>query len=188
MLVAEMLAIHFCSDRRECIAVLTELLDEVRRRVSGNLSVLPEDAARIFIVNPATDMRLMNLLEDCGGRVCGTEYLFSHALDEIPTDVEPMESLARMMMSDTMIGPASQRADRICRDISAFGAEGVLIARIPGASHCAIEGAIITSVVRTRLGLPVVEVEVPPVIDAFIPTIRTRIEGLVETVKFARKK
>ena len=35
MLIAEMLAIHFCSDRDETIAVLEELLAEVSRRVDG---------------------------------------------------------------------------------------------------------------------------------------------------------
>ena len=35
MLIAEMLAIHFCSDHNETIAVLAELLDEVDRRVEN---------------------------------------------------------------------------------------------------------------------------------------------------------
>jgi benzoyl-CoA reductase/2-hydroxyglutaryl-CoA dehydratase subunit BcrC/BadD/HgdB len=40
MLIAEMLAIHFCSDRAESVAVLQELLDEVRRRVDRRAGVL----------------------------------------------------------------------------------------------------------------------------------------------------
>ena len=85
MLIAEMLAIHFCSDLDECIVVLEELLGEVRRRVGKPaLGVLPAGAVRVFWVNPVADLWVMNLLEDCGGRICGTEYLFSHALDMIP--------------------------------------------------------------------------------------------------------
>ncbi|MBI5725724.1 MAG: 2-hydroxyacyl-CoA dehydratase [Planctomycetes bacterium] len=188
MLVAEMLAIHFCSDRQECQAVLEELLAEVNRRIAAGLGVQKADAAGIFVVNPPADLRLMNLLEDCGGRVCGSDYMFGHALDEIPPDVEPMEALARTALADPMAGPAGQRADRILRDAEAFGAEAVLICRIPGASHCATEGAVIAGAVEASASLPVVEIEVPPLIDSVRPNIQTRIEALVETARRARRR
>lgn len=187
MLIAEMLAIHFCSDRDECRAVLTELRDEVERRVRHGQSVLSPDAVRVFCVNPVADLRVMNLLEDCGGRVCGTDYLFYHALDEIPEDLPPMEALARMALADPMVGSSADRAERIGREIEAFAAEAVLIFRIPGASHCAVEGAIIGDDVRRRHGLPVAEVEIPPITDALQPTVRTRLEGLMETARGRRK-
>ena len=182
MLIAEMLAIHFCSDRAESVAVLTALLDEVKRRTDTGRGVLPEGAARVFWVNPVADLRAMNLLEDCGGRLCGTEFLFSHALDPIPEDLPTMESLARMSLADPMVGPSADRAHRIVRDARACGAEAVVVSRIPGASHCALEGTVIAEVVRTQLGLPVVELEVPPVADPMLPTLRTRLEAVTETV------
>jgi len=182
MLIAEMLAIHFCSDRAEAVAVLNGLLDEVKRRTEDGQGVLPEGAARVFWVNPVADLRAMNLLEDCGGRLCGTEFLFSHALDPIPEDLPPMEALARMALADPMVGPSADRASRIVRDARAFGAEAVVVSRIPGASHCALEGAVIAEIVRTELDLPVVELEVPPVADPMLPTLRTRLEAIAETV------
>ena len=188
MLVAEMLAIHFCSDREEAILVLEDLVAEARKRVAAKQGVLPKEAARVFWVNPVADLRAMNLLEACGGRVCGTEYLFCHALDEIPEDLPPMEALARMALADPMVGPAADRAERICRDIREFGAEALLISRIPGASHCATEGEIIGEIVSSRLGIPSVEIEVPPVADAFQSTLRTRMEALVEAVRERRGK
>ena len=59
----------------------------------------------------------------------------------------------------------------------------MVISRIPGASHCALEGVLIGDVVRRRLGLPTVEIEVPPITDALEPSLRTRLEALVETAK-----
>jgi benzoyl-CoA reductase/2-hydroxyglutaryl-CoA dehydratase subunit BcrC/BadD/HgdB len=188
MLIAEMLAIHFCSDRQEAIAVLTELLEEVKARVQAGVGVLDVDAARIFWVNPVADLQVMNLLEDCGGRICGTEYLFSHALDEIPQDVPPLEALAQMALADPMAGSSVDRAERICADIRAFGAEAVMISRIPGASHCALEGRVIAEIVQGEFDVPVVEIEVPPVTDSIRPTVRTRLEALVETVKARRRE
>ena len=187
MLVAEMLAIHFCSDRDECINVLSELLEEIKQRIRAGTGVLPANAVRVFWVNPVADLQVMNLLEESGGRICGTEYLFTHALDLIPEDLEPMEALARIALADPMIGPASDRARRICSDIRKFGSEAVLISRIPGASHCALEGVVIGRTVQEELGIPVIEMEVPPVADSMRPGLRTRIEALIETATASRK-
>lgn len=188
MLIAEMLAIHFCSDQDEAIVVLRALLDEAKGRVADGVGVLPRDAVRVFWVNPVADLQVMNLLEDCGGRVCGTEYLFSHALDLIPEDLPPLEALARMALADPMVGSAGDRAERICADVEAFGAEAVVISRIPGASHCATEGPVIAERVCARLSVPVVEIEVPPVTDSIQPTIRTRLEALLETARDRRAR
>lgn len=188
MLIAEMLAIHFCSDRQETIEVLKELLSEVKARVQAGVGVLDAEAAKIFWVNPVADLYVMNLLEDCDGRICGTEYLFTHALDEIPEKLPPVEALARMALADPMVGSSVQRAQRICADICRFGSEAVLISRIPGASHCALEGRVISEIVQDKFNIPVLEIEVPPVIDSMRPTVRTRLEALVETIKARRKK
>jgi benzoyl-CoA reductase/2-hydroxyglutaryl-CoA dehydratase subunit BcrC/BadD/HgdB len=188
MLIAEMLAIHFCSDQDETILVLTELLSEVTRRVAAGTGHLSAGAARIFWVNPVADLQVMNLLENCGGRICGTEYLFAHALDPIPTNLPPMEALAQMALADPMVGSSFDRAARIVADIRRFGAEAVIVSRIPGASHCALEGEIIGGIVREECDLPVLEVEVPSITDATQATLCTRLEALVETVKDRRAR
>jgi hypothetical protein len=180
------LAIHFCSDQRESLAVLEALQVEAARRVQAGLGLLDGEAVRVFWVNPVADLRVMNLLEDAGGRVCGTEYLFCHALDPIPEDLPPMEALARMALADPMVGSPVDRAERICDEAQRWGAEAVVISRIPGASHCALEGAVIGEVVRRRRDVPVLELEVPPITDAMQPTLRTRLEALVETVTQGR--
>jgi hypothetical protein len=183
-----MLAIHFCSDQAEATAVLEELLAEVRRRVEAGDGVLADGAARVFWVNPVADLRVMNLLEDAGGRICGTEYLFCHALDPIPEDLPPMESLARMALADPMVGSAADRGQRIAADVRRFGAEAVVISRIPGASHCGWEGRLLGPLIGRKCGVPVIEIEVPPITDALEPTLRTRLEALVETVKENRRQ
>jgi len=188
MLIAEMLAIHFCSDQNETIIVLKDLLEEVKARIKAGIGFLSPDVARIFWVNPVADLQVMNLLEDCGGRICGTEYLFTHALDTIPQDLPPTEALAQMALADPMAGSSIDRAGRICTDIRTFGAEALVISRIPGASHCALEGQVIGEIVQDKLDIPVVELEVPPFTDSMRPTLRTRLEALVETVRVRREK
>ena len=188
ILIAEMLIIHFCSNRDETILVLQELLDEIRRRVDSGLSVLHEDNVRVFWVNPVADLRAMNLLERCGGRLCGTDYLFSHAIDQIPEDLPPIEALARMALADPMVGSSSDRVERICADIERFGAEALVISRIPGASHCAFESSIIRDIVKERMNIPVVEFEVPPISDGGQNSLRVRLEALIETTRQRRKK
>jgi benzoyl-CoA reductase/2-hydroxyglutaryl-CoA dehydratase subunit BcrC/BadD/HgdB len=186
MLIAEMLAIHFCSDQEESLRVLEKLRAEVLARVQAGAGVLENSAVRIFWVNPVADLRVMNLLEDAGGRVCGTEYLFCHALDLIPEDLPPMEALARMALADPMVGSPVDRAGRIAADVGRYGAEAVVISRIPGASHCAMEGRLIGEIVGRECGVPVLELEVPPISDGLEAALRTRLEAMVETVRSGR--
>jgi benzoyl-CoA reductase/2-hydroxyglutaryl-CoA dehydratase subunit BcrC/BadD/HgdB len=182
LLIAEMLALHFCSDRAESIRILDQLLAEVQERTQAGVGFFGPDATRIFWMNPVADLQVMNLLEECGGRICGTEYLFTHALDQIPSDIEPMEALARTALADPMVGSMSDRAERICHDIKEFGSEALLVSRIPGASHCSLESRFIADMVRSRLGIPTLEIEVPPVSDSLRPALKTRLQGLVEIV------
>lgn len=133
----EWIAAHGLQPRR----ILPRLAARDSSRVAG-IGVLPNDAARVFWVNP---------------------------------------------VADPMVGPAAERAERICADIRTFGSEALLISRIPGASHCATEGEIIQAIVKERTRLPVLEIEVPPVSDSFLPGLSTRIEALVETARERRK-
>jgi hypothetical protein len=128
----------------------------------------------------------MNMLEDWGGRMCGTDYLFFHALDEIPENLDPMEALAMTALADPMVGSAADRARRIVSEIRLFGAEGLVVSRIPGASHCATEGMEIAALVRRELGIPVVEIEVPPLSDSLGPVLRNRLEAIIEIIRERR--
>ena len=187
MLLAEMLAIHYCSDWDEAMRVLGDLCDEVTRRRSQGLALPAAEAVRLFWVNPPADLRVMNLVEECGGRVCGTDYMFTHALDEIPEDLPPLEALARMVLADPMTGASADRAGRICAEAERWGCEAVIVCRVPGASHCATEGIVIADAVRDRLGLPVAEIDVPPVADPIEPALRTRIGAVIEAARGRRK-
>ena len=186
MLVAEMLAIHFCSDRDESALVLAELLAETKRRITAGRFVVPADAVRVFWVNPVADIRAMNLLERWGGRLCGSDFMFTHALDPIPEDLPPLEALARAALADPMVGSTLERARRIVADCRLFGAEAVVVSRIPGASHCAREGALIREQVQHELGLPTIELEIPPICDAMLPTLSSRVQALTETARARR--
>lgn len=187
MLIAELLAIHFCSDREECLGVLTDLLVEARRRLAWGQFVGEADAVRVFWVNPVADLRAMNLLELCGGRLGGAEFMFTHALDLIPEDLPPFEALARMALADPMVGSAADRARRIVAECRRQPAEAVVIARIPGASHGAWEGTLLRELIHSQTGLPVIELEVPPVCDALLPALRTRLQALTETARARRR-
>jgi hypothetical protein len=63
----------------------------------------------------------------------------------------------------------------------------VVVSRIPGASHCPWEGAVIRQHVAEQTGLPVVEVEVPPVCDALLPVLRTRLQAVMEMARARRE-
>jgi hypothetical protein len=186
MLIAEMLALHFCSDRNETAGVLADLLAVAKRRLAHQEGVVDPGAVRVFWVNPVADLRAMNLLEQWGGRLCGSDYMFQHALDLIPENLAPLEALARTALADPMVGSTRERAERVAAECERFGAEALVVARIPGASHCAREGIIIREQVQARLGLPTIELEIPPVCDAMVPTLGGRLQALLETARSRR--
>ncbi len=50
-----------------------------------------------------------------------------------------------------------------------------------------MEGVTIGELVRRRLDVPVLEIEVPPMTESMEPTLQTRLEALIETVKNGRE-
>jgi hypothetical protein len=129
---------------------------------------------------------MVNLFEELGGRVAGSEFLFTHALTALREDIDPLTSLAFGVLQDPMIGSARYRAQRVIDQVDRYNAEGVLITRIPGASHCGSEGLLIANHIRRQRGVPVLEVEVPPLIDAHESQLRTRLEAFFETIRSRR--
>jgi len=187
MLLVDVLPVHFCSDPAETQATLQELVAEVRRRVAAGAGVLAPDAVGVYWVNPVADLRVMNLVEEYGARIVGADFMFAHARAEVPVDIEPLEAVAQIALGDPMAGTAQDRARRIGREIARCRAEGLVVSRIPGASHCASEGGVIRDEIARRFPhLPVTEIEVPPVADACFPTLRTRIEAVVEIARERR--
>lgn len=183
LMIAEMLILHFCSDRTATESVLSDLLALVRKRSASNAGYGSESDVNVFWVNPTADLRAMMVLEDCGARLCGTDFLFSHALDPLDETLPPLTALAHAAMSDPMTGPVEQRASRIIADMRRYGAEALIVSRIPGASHCAHEGKAMIESVSRELSVPCIEIEIPSQTDALAPALRTRIEALVETVQ-----
>ena len=186
LLIAEMLIIHFCSDRLATEQVLAALHDEVLRRVAAGQGYGSEEDVRLFWVNPVADLRAMQWVEACGARLCGTDFLFTHALDPIPEELPPLTALARSALADPMVGPAEQRAARIVSEMRRLGSEALVISRIPGASHCAHEGMHIAALVSQQLHVPCVELEIPSLADPSSAALRTRLEALIETARAAR--
>lgn len=186
MALAELVGVYWCADRDEAADVLEELLDEVRRRVKSHQGVLPAGAVRVFWVNPVADPSAMNLLEECGGRLVGSDCLFCQSANLIPQDLPPLEALARVAMADAMVGPAADRARRICRQAVAAGAELVVISRVHSARHCALDAAPVRQILSQSLDVPVVEIATHT--DDPTPTtaLRHRLESAIASARRRR--
>jgi benzoyl-CoA reductase/2-hydroxyglutaryl-CoA dehydratase subunit BcrC/BadD/HgdB len=185
LLLTEILALHFCSDRERCGLLLDRMHAQVAARAAADDSHLPADAVRVYWVNPVADLRVLNWLEDCGGRLCGTDFMTSQSLVPLVVDASPIQALARAVLCDRMIGGDARRARLIAAEARQWDAEAVVVARIPGASHCAGEGMAVARAMAV-CGLPVVEIEVPPLADADAGQIRGRLEALLETARERR--
>jgi hypothetical protein len=120
----------------------------------------------------------MNLLEDAGGRLCGTDFMFTHALAPLDEGLSPFDTLARMALADPMAGTIRARMMACLADAKRSGARGIIVSRIPGASHCAFEASMLSTI----SDLPVLEIEIPSLSDLVAPSLMTRLQGFVESI------
>ena len=186
-MLCEFLAIHYCSDPGQCLAILADLLETVRRRVELGQGVLAKESLRTVWAMPCTDPSILQLWEQLGGSVAGTEYLISHSRDRIRTDTDPLRALAEAALNDPCIGSTAFRAQRVVQQAHKYHAEAVIIPAIFGASHCSYETREIASAVQSQCRLPVLSFEVPFSPNAVSKQVVTRLQAFAELLQQRRR-
>jgi hypothetical protein len=171
-LISEMMALHYCSDYTCCEAVLARVAEE------ADTLKADEHLKPVYWINPVADVRAMNLLEEAGGRLCGTDFMFTHALTPLDEGLSPVDALARMALSDPMAGTIRARMMACLIDAKRCGARGIIVSRIPGASHCAFEASMLSTI----SDLPILEIEIPSLSDLFALSLMTRLQGFIESI------
>jgi len=187
-MLCEFLAIHYCSDPLQCLAVLENVLDMVRHRVRLGQGVLSSQAYRTVWAMPCTDPSILQLWEQLGGCVAGTEYLISHSRYQIRSDVPPLQALAEAALNDPCIGSTAFRAQRVVEQVRKYHAEAVIIPGIFGASHCSYEIREIAAAVQSQCGLPVLAFEVPFSAHAVSAQVAARLEAFAELLEDRRRR
>ena len=187
MMLIEFIAIHACSEPEEAVHVLDDLLTVVRQRLGSGASPLGPDPVRVFWATPPTDTSLITLLEDLGGCLAGTEYMISHSFYQLSTDRPVVEAVAENCMDDPMTGSAAFRANRIVEGARKYGAEGVIISGISGASHCPYDEGAIADAVRKELDIPILSFDVPYSPKRLNEQVVNRMQGFIELLQKRRK-
>lgn len=180
LLLTEILALHFCSDLPRCREVLAGVERLVRARVAAGEGVLPRGAVPVLWLNPVADLRVLQWLEELGGRVAATDFMTAQAMAPLSPELPPLTALARAALCDRMLGSDRRRARLAVAEAGAVAA--AVAARIPGASHGCGEAVALGAELRAR-GLPVASIEVPPLADSAAGQIRGRLEALLETAR-----
>ena len=187
LLLVEILALHYCSDRGRCLSLLQRIHVTVAARVAAGDGLGEGKEVRVYWVNPVADLRVLNWAEDAGGRLCGTDFMTAQAMAPISETMPPLMALAQAALCDRMIGSSRRRAALAADEAKYWGAEAVVVARIPGASHCWNEAESLSRELSARGGLPLIEIEVPPLADVDSGQIRGRLEALMETAQERRR-
>ncbi|HOA05825.1 MAG TPA: double-cubane-cluster-containing anaerobic reductase [Candidatus Fermentibacter daniensis] len=186
MLLAEFIGIHTCSEPDESVEVLDDLLATVRSRLDSGTSPFDDDPLRVYWVMPPTDASLVTQLEDLGACVTGSEYMITHSYLPLAPDKNIFAAVAENCMDDLMLGSAHMRASRIAAEARRFGAEGVIVSSIFGASHCPHEEKILVEVLEKEAGLPVLAFDVPYSPGRLSEQVAGRMEGFTEVLRSRR--
>ncbi len=186
MLLAEFIAIHTCSEPEESVRVLDDLIATAAGRIERDESPLDGEPLRVFWATPPTDAALVTLLEDLGGCIAGTDYMISHAHLPLDTTKTVVRSVAENCMDDLMVGSPRARARSIAARAAEYGAEGVVVSGIFGASHCPHEERAIEELVEREAGIPVLAFDVPYSPGRLSEQVVGRMQGFTELLRSRR--
>jgi benzoyl-CoA reductase/2-hydroxyglutaryl-CoA dehydratase subunit BcrC/BadD/HgdB len=97
-----------------------------------------------------------------------------------------VEAVAESALDDPMIGSTRFRARRIVEGARKFGAEGVIISGISGASHCPFDESTIAAEVQKELDIPVLSFDVPYSPGRLNEQIVSRMQGFMDILQSKR--
>jgi hypothetical protein len=185
-MVVEFGCLHHYSDIDEWPAVLEHMVATCEARAERGETVVDPDRLRLVWVTPPADPLFLNYVEDHGGRVVGTEYVIGQALELLDEEKPPLVAVAESFMAASLTGSTRQRVEPALRLAREYDAEGMIVSGILGGSHCAMESRLIARFAREKLGIPVLEFDVPPPAPEINRQLRTRIDAFMELLRERR--
>jgi benzoyl-CoA reductase/2-hydroxyglutaryl-CoA dehydratase subunit BcrC/BadD/HgdB len=187
-LLVEAIALDHAADFEAALELFRRVDAMCADRTARGAHAIDPDAVRLTMVTPSMDLCLQNAIEDLGGRVAGTEYMFGHAFEGIDPALPPLEALARNALANPMIGGAVRRGRIVCGEAQRYESEGVILVSFFGASHCAWENRIIAREVRNWLGLPSLVLNCRTAFHEFPESLRNRLGAFIDTLRERRAR
>ncbi len=185
MMNIEFAALSYYGDLDECLTVLEDLRDTVRRRVEYGEGYEGQEL-RLMWITPPADPLLLNYAEELGGRVVGSEYVINQSKPQINTVGEPFRSLAEAHVEGSLMGTTGFRTQLALREAKACRAEGAIISGVFGSTHCPYETAPIINAFRAE-GFPTLAFNVvTPGKIRMQSQIYNRLEAFLEALRARR--
>lgn len=182
MMNVEFSALSYYGDLDECILVLKDIRDEMKRRSEAGVGYEGQDL-RILWITPPADPLLQNYIEKLGGRIVGSEYLINQTTPIYKTSGDPFEILAEGQVESTLMGSSEYRVKLILEEYERVKADGAIISGIFGSSHCPYETVPITDALR-KARIPVLAFDVAaPGKKQVQSQIFNRMDAFMETVR-----
>jgi benzoyl-CoA reductase/2-hydroxyglutaryl-CoA dehydratase subunit BcrC/BadD/HgdB len=184
---------HYTTDREDYRAKLTELLQELRRRIDEKQFGCGPERPRVLWTGLGNSLgcdKVLRLVEECGGVVvcqegCGGVTREDTLVDETK---DPLEALAERYLSVTCacMTPNDIRFKQIDKLINDYSIEGVLDLTWQSCHAFNIESYRVAEVVKGKHGLPFLHI-VTDYSQSDIGQLRIRIEGFIEQMLARRK-
>ena len=182
--------VSFIADRRQGIAMLDNLVAEVRELALKGYHVGDENTPRILITGTPIGMgseKVVTLVEECGGLVVAMQNCSGYTpatlhIDESDTR-DPIMLLAEKYIGIpcSVMSPNPGRRETLERMISEFKVDGVIDLTWQACHTFNIESYFIEEWVKEKLGLPFLHLETD-YSDSDRETLRVRIEAFLEMI------
>jgi len=187
MMNIEFSALSYYGDLDECILVMKNIRNEMKKRQIDKTGYDNQDI-RILWVTPPADLLLLNYIEELGGRVVGSEYLINQTTTAFRTEGDPFEILAENHLKGSLMGSSDFRVKLVLDELERTKAEGVILSGVFGSSHCPYETVPIINALR-RKKIPVLAFDVvSPGKKRLQSQIFNRMEAFMESLRMRRVK
>lgn len=181
----------FHSDRWERIALLDNLVQEIREMAAQGYSVGDSSTPRILLTGTPVGVgseKVVALVEECGGLVvamenCGGYKTVGLSIDEDdPRD--PLLLLAEkyLKIPCSVMTPNTDRLELIEKMAGDFQVDGVIDLTWQACHTYGIESTLVAGLVKNRLQLPFIQIETD-YSDSDHESLRLRIETFLEIIR-----
>jgi len=185
-------SMHYTVDRQEYRNKLSNLLQELQRRIRDKEFACGPERPRVLWTGLGNSLgcdKVLRLVEECGGVVvcqegCGGVTREDNLVDETK---DPLEAIAERYLKVTCacMTPNNTRFEQIDHLIRDYSVEGVLDLTWQSCHAFNIESHRVAEIVKGKFGLPYLHI-VTDYSQSDIGPLRVRIEGFIEQMMLRR--
>ncbi|PKM43033.1 MAG: hypothetical protein CVV03_09140 [Firmicutes bacterium HGW-Firmicutes-8] len=179
----------FCSDKREAISMVDNLILELKDMVSHGLSPFTAKTPRILLAGVPVGLgshKVVQIVEDCGGSVVGFESCgaYKAAFDQVDVVKEPLQAIAEKYLRTpcSCMSPNQGRFELVVRMVDEFKIDGIIDLTWQACHTYNVESFSLKKYIQEKKQTPFLQIETD-YSESDVEQLKVRIEAFLEMIR-----